>query len=98
MSESKHIFCSINTPIISETFKGADMIILPSSEGEIGILYGHMPLIAELKNGLVRLITNGELIEELIIDKGIANINNYRVDIICNHYHKNHVGFVKVSS
>lgn len=60
----------------------ADMVILPGSEGELGVMYNHIPMIVQLKAGDVR-VHNGSNIETISIGKGIAVINATSVDIVC---------------
>ncbi len=51
----------------------ADEVILPASDGEIGILPGHTPLLALLKIGIMRYRTGGEL-KRLVLSWGFAEV------------------------
>ncbi len=51
----------------------AEVITLPTREGEISVLENHVPLISELKAGEI-VVRNGQNIEEFPITGGFAEI------------------------
>jgi F-type H+-transporting ATPase subunit epsilon len=60
----------------------AEHVSLPAEDGSIGILKGHAPMIVSLKNGQIKYRTeSGE--ERLEIDRGIAEIKDNCVAVIC---------------
>lgn len=50
-----------------------ESVVLPTTEGEIGILPGHIPLIATIAPGELKVIRSGKE-EFLAIDKGFVRI------------------------
>jgi F-type H+-transporting ATPase subunit epsilon len=58
-----------------------DEVILPASDGEIGILPGHTPLLATLKIGVLRYRT-GTKVERLVISWGFAEVLPDRVIVL----------------
>ena len=58
-----------------------DEVILPASDGEIGILPGHTPLLATLKIGPLRYRT-GNKVERLVISWGFAEVLPDRVIVL----------------
>jgi F-type H+-transporting ATPase subunit epsilon len=58
-----------------------DEVILPATDGEIGILPGHTPLLATLKIGQLRYRT-GNKIERLVISWGFAEVLADRVIVL----------------
>lgn len=80
---SKPIKCVINTPVSGTASKEGDMIVLPGSEGEIGVLYNHIPMIVELKEGKIRVYNNNKVDQELEIKGGIAHIEREIIEIFC---------------
>jgi F0F1-type ATP synthase epsilon subunit len=61
------------------------MILLPSLEGEIGVLYNHIPIITGLQFGLINLLDQQNNVKmSFYIDEGIAQINREVVHVVCN--------------
>ena len=58
-----------------------DEVILPATDGEIGILPGHTPLLATLKIGQLRYRT-GQKVERLVISWGFAEVLADRVIVL----------------
>jgi F-type H+-transporting ATPase subunit epsilon len=51
---------TITTPEGVELRQQVDELTAPSVQGEFGVLPGHLPLLAGLKTGVVRLVSGGE--------------------------------------
>ncbi len=58
-----------------------DEVILPASDGEIGVLPGHTPLLASLRIGQLRYRT-GTKVERLVISWGFAEVLPDRVIVL----------------
>ena len=58
-----------------------DEVILPASDGEIGVLPGHTPLLATLRIGQLRYRT-GNRVERLVISWGFAEVLPERVIVL----------------
>ena len=58
-----------------------DEVILPASDGEIGVLPGHTPLLASLRVGQLRYRT-GTRVERLVISWGFAEVLPDRVIVL----------------
>ena len=58
-----------------------DEVILPASDGEIGVLPGHTPLLATLAIGQLRYRT-GTKVERLVISWGFAEVLPDRVIVL----------------
>src|SRR5688500_740302 len=58
-----------------------DEVILPASDGEIGVLPGHTPLLATLRIGQLRYRT-GTKVERLVISWGFAEVLPDRVIVL----------------
>ncbi len=61
----------------------AQSVILPSSDGEIGILRGHIPLITSLKIGILRIRVNLKLLRFFILE-GFAQVESDDVTVLVN--------------
>ncbi|HZC36020.1 MAG TPA: ATP synthase F1 subunit epsilon [Chthoniobacterales bacterium] len=58
-----------------------DMVILPGSEGELGIYPAHAPLMTQLAPGELRILKDGKQ-TELVVGSGFAEITQVRVSVI----------------
>ncbi|XP_030515634.1 ATP synthase subunit delta', mitochondrial-like [Rhodamnia argentea] len=62
--------------------KEVDMVIVPATTGQLGVLPGHVPTIAELKPGLM-LVHDGNDVTKYFVSSGFAFIHaNSYADII----------------
>ena len=71
----------IVTPEAKVYDESVDSVTLPTVEGEVGILPGHIPLLASLQPGEIQL-TSGGTTENLAIDKGFAQILGDKVSVL----------------
>jgi F-type H+-transporting ATPase subunit epsilon len=58
-----------------------DEVVLPASDGELGVLPGHTPLLATLRIGQLRYRT-GSKVERLVISWGFAEVLPDRVIVL----------------
>ncbi len=75
------IKCKIVTPDKLIYDGDVESLIIPGVKGEFGVLKDHVPLISFLTKG--RLILDfKEMIRELIIDEGFAEVKNNEVNVL----------------
>ena len=60
----------------------ADMVIIPGSEGEMGVLPQHAPMIVLLQEGTIRLYEGGRVTESLQVSGGFAEVTPTRVTVL----------------
>lgn len=77
---TKTIQVEIITPDNIVLKEDADFLVVPSSNGELGILPGHANVIASLTPGRVRLTKMGQT-KFLVISGGFMQINPEKVVI-----------------
>jgi len=53
------IHLDIVTPEKVEMAAEVEMVVLPGTEGEFGVLHGHAPLVSELEPGVLRVFETG---------------------------------------
>jgi len=58
-----------------------DTVVIPTLEGEIGILPGHIPLLTQVADGELR-VTKGSETKALVVGVGFAEIEGDRVKIL----------------
>jgi F-type H+-transporting ATPase subunit epsilon len=59
----------------------ADTVVIPTVEGEIGILPGHIPLLTQVADGELR-VTKGAETKNLVVAGGFAQIDGDRVKVL----------------
>jgi F-type H+-transporting ATPase subunit epsilon len=59
-----------------------EMVVIPASEGEMGVLVQHAPMIVLLRGGTVRLYEGGQVIETLFVTGGFAEVTPARVTVL----------------
>ena len=59
-----------------------DMVTLPGTEGEFGVLPGHAPVISTLKPGLVEVKGGSEPVMRLFVSGGFAEVNADKVTVL----------------
>jgi F-type H+-transporting ATPase subunit epsilon len=58
-----------------------DSVVIPTLEGEIGILPGHIPLLTQVADGELRVIQHGET-KGLVVGSGFVEIEGDRVKVL----------------
>ncbi|HEY1763647.1 MAG TPA: ATP synthase F1 subunit epsilon [Opitutaceae bacterium] len=64
--------------VYSET---VDTVIIPTVEGEIGVLPGHIPLVTQVGAGELRA-TKGNVTQLLVVGGGFAQVSGEKVSIL----------------
>ena len=76
---------TFNLQIISPTRvffdEAVDMVEMKTTEGEIGVLAGHIPLTTILEPGVLRIITDGNVREAALHD-GFVQIQKDKVTVL----------------
>jgi F-type H+-transporting ATPase subunit epsilon len=58
-----------------------EMVVLPASEGEIGVYPGHVPLMTQLLPGELRITKSGKT-DELVVGAGFVEITGDSVSVL----------------
>ena len=61
-----------------------DSVVIPTVEGEIGVLPGHIPLLTQIENGELR-VTKGAVSLLLAVSGGFAQIDGDKVRVLAEH-------------
>ena len=71
--------------IVSEP---VEMVVVPGSDGQIGALPRHSKVISTLDRGLVDIFSDNKVSSQIMIDGGIAEINETSVTILAERAEK----------
>lgn len=61
-----------------------DTVVIPTVEGEVGILPGHIPLLTQVEHGELR-VTKGSETLLLAVSGGFAEVEGDRVHVLAEH-------------
>ncbi len=61
-----------------------DMVVIPASEGDMGVLEGHTPMIVMLRGGTIDLYDGDRITDRLFVDGGFAEVTPERCTVLAN--------------
>ena len=59
-----------------------EMVIIPGTEGDIGVLSNHMPLITSIRLGNVYVYRNKKIIKKFLVNGGILEVFENRCTLL----------------
>ena len=59
-----------------------EMVVIPGTEGDIGVLPGHSPLIATIRPGVIDIHEAGKISNQIFVGGGFAEISRQRCTIL----------------
>ncbi len=61
-----------------------DTVVIPTTEGEVGILPGHIPLLTQVEHGELRVTKDGKTLW-LAVGGGFVEVEEDRVHVLAEH-------------
>ena len=86
MAETTNL--KVVTPSAIIVSENVEMVVFPGSEGQIGVLPRHSKVISTLDRGLVDIFNDNKISSQIMIDGGIAEINETKVTILAERAEK----------
>jgi len=62
--------------------RDVDMVVIPGSEGDMGVLEGHSPMMVMLRGGVVSLYEGDRVTETLFVAGGFAEVTPERCTVL----------------
>jgi F-type H+-transporting ATPase subunit epsilon len=59
-----------------------EMVVVPGSEGDFGVLKGHAPVISTLRMGTIAVYANGAVTDRIFVAGGFAEASADRVTVL----------------
>ena len=78
----------IVTPSMVLVSEPVEMVVLPGSDGNIGALPRHSKVMSSLERGIVDIFNDNKVVSRIMIDGGIAEINETSVVILAERAEK----------
>jgi len=60
----------------------ADMVVVPGSEGDFGVLHGHAPLISTVRPGVLEVLQGNKVEQRFIVVGGFAEVTPERCTVL----------------
>lgn len=60
------------------------MVVIPASEGDMGVLEGHAPVIVMLRGGTIALYEDEQVTDRLFVAGGFAEVTPERCTVLAN--------------
>jgi F-type H+-transporting ATPase subunit epsilon len=61
-----------------------DMVVIPASEGDMGVLEGHSPAIVMLRGGVIALYEGDVVTDQMYVAGGFAEVTPERCTVLAN--------------
>jgi F-type H+-transporting ATPase subunit epsilon len=61
-----------------------DMVVIPASEGDMGVLEGHAPMIVMLRGGVIALYDGEQATDQMYVAGGFAEVTPERCTVLAN--------------
>jgi F-type H+-transporting ATPase subunit epsilon len=79
---------SVNLEIVSPDrlllTRPVDMVVIPASEGDMGVLEGHQPMIVMLRGGVIALYEGERVTDQMFVAGGFAEVTPERCTVLAN--------------
>ncbi len=63
-------------------YKRAEMVVVPGSEGDFGVLPCHSPLISSIRPGVIDVYEGGQVTDKIFIAGGFAEVTPARCTVL----------------
>ncbi|MDR3325871.1 MAG: ATP synthase F1 subunit epsilon [Rhodospirillaceae bacterium] len=70
---------SLESILISEM---VDMVVIPGSEGDFGVLSQHAPMITTIRHGIIDIYNDGKVEERISVTDGFVEVNETRITVL----------------
>jgi F-type H+-transporting ATPase subunit epsilon len=61
-----------------------EMVVIPASEGDMGVLEGHAPAIVMLRGGVIALYEDDRITDQMYVAGGFAEVTPERCTVLAN--------------
>jgi F-type H+-transporting ATPase subunit epsilon len=61
-----------------------EMVVIPASEGDMGVLEGHAPAIVMLRGGIIALFEDDKVTDQMYVAGGFAEVTPERCTVLAN--------------
>ncbi len=62
--------------------ESVEMVVVPGTEGDFGVLSGHAPLISTIRPGAIAIYEGGRIARRIFVNGGIAEVSPERCTVL----------------
>lgn len=62
--------------------KPVEMVVVPGTEGDFGVMPRHAPLIATVRPGIIAVFAGGKVAERIFVAGGVAEVTGERCTVL----------------
>ncbi len=62
--------------------RAVEMVVVPGSEGDFGVLPDHAPLISTVRPGIIDIHEGGQVVEQIFVAGGFAEVTGERCTVL----------------
>ncbi len=62
--------------------RGVDMVVVPGTEGDFGVLPGHTPMLSTVRPGIIDVYEGREIVERMFVTGGFAEVTAARCTVL----------------
>ena len=62
--------------------KAVDMVVVPGTEGDFGVLPDHAPLISSVRAGVIAVFEGGQVTDRIFVAGGFAEVTGERCTVL----------------
>jgi F-type H+-transporting ATPase subunit epsilon len=65
-----------------ELSEAVEMVVIPGTEGDFGVLPGHAPLISSIRPGTIRIYQGTQVTQWIFVESGFAEVTPERCTVL----------------
>jgi len=62
--------------------RAVEMVVVPGTEGDFGVLPDHAPLISTVRPGIIEIHEGGQVVEQIFVAGGFAEVTGERCTVL----------------
>jgi len=59
-----------------------EMVVVPGTEGDFGVLPGHAPLVSTVRPGIIAVFEGGKVVQRIFVARGFAEVTGERCTVL----------------
>lgn len=82
MAETDKVSFELVSPERLQLSRAVEMVVVPGSEGDFGVLAGHAPFISQVRPGVIEVHDGGTVTDRIFVAGGFAEVTGERCTVL----------------